>query len=157
MTKDSLHGIKRLKYRHSKQSYEVHIRLIIVGSCLQNSFLLDFYRISIDEYFQVVLFLLSGCITDDDYSWVCSHIRGYYYFRESLLQDPSTGCEFRTRKCENYDDYETGRCFDEGKSCDSDPECGSMGFYADKRTGRGRQFVQTVPRNHLMDSGFCGI
>lgn len=69
---------------------------------------------------------------------LCNHRRAYKFFISSI----STRCFFPAFPCDSFEDYQHGKCFDCDKHNDTS-ECGNMGFYADRSTGRGQLYLLT--------------
>ncbi|KAJ9592615.1 hypothetical protein L9F63_015716, partial [Diploptera punctata] len=66
---------------------------------------------------------------------LCNHRRAYKFFTDSV----SPRCHFPSFPCESYDKFLQGECF----PCNGDRQCGNMGYYADKSSGRGTLFLIT--------------
>ncbi|CAG9861221.1 unnamed protein product [Phyllotreta striolata] len=71
-----------------------------------------------------------GCGGLLDIGGACSHSRSYKYFAESVMSDG-----FLSHKCDNYEDYENGKC-------DKEPTS-PMGEYSPDYRATGRYFLQT--------------
>lgn len=69
---------------------------------------------------------------------LCNHRRAYKFFINSI----APRCLFPAFPCNSYDDYLHGKCFDCEKKNDTS-ECGNMGYYADRSTGRGQLYLVT--------------
>ena len=83
--------------------------------------------------------------------YLCNHRRAYRLFTDSI----SPKCSSTAFPCESYEKFERGECF----SCSSGAAaagapisiggipppkyCGKMGYYSDKASGRGSQYLLT--------------
>lgn len=69
---------------------------------------------------------------------LCNHRRAYKFFINSV----APRCLFPAFPCNTYDDFLHGNCFDCEKRNDTS-QCGNMGYYADRSTGRGQLYLVT--------------
>lgn len=69
---------------------------------------------------------------------LCNHRRAYKFFINSV----APRCLFPAFPCSSYDEFLHGNCY----ICDkknATSQCGNMGYYADRSTGRGQLFLVT--------------
>ena len=98
------------------------------------------------------LFFIAAYSSPNETSrYLCNHRRAYRLFTDSI----SPKCSSTAFPCESYEKFERGECF----SCSSGAAaagapisiggipppkyCGNMGYYSDKASGRGSQYLLT--------------
>lgn len=88
-----------------------------------------------------------GAINDIFYGrWqsLCHHRRAFRFFIDSVVRT----CVFRAFKCDNYQKFLRGECFDCGQN---GTNCSDMGYYSDTSAGRGKMYLVTRD-----SEPFCG-
>ncbi|KAK7866881.1 hypothetical protein R5R35_006043 [Gryllus longicercus] len=85
-------------------------------------------------------------------STVCSHVRAWRLFVESLTYRDG-GCQFTAYPCPGGQDrYHEGSCFPNADTCKTEHVCAQMGIDADKSKARGPLFLVTRET-----SPYCGL
>ena len=106
--------------------------------------------ICIPDVFQYCSFIAAYSSPNETSRYLCNHRRAYRLFTDSI----SPKCSSTAFPCESYEKFERGECF----SCSSGAAagapisiggipppkyCGKMGYYSDKASGRGSQYLLT--------------